>query len=116
MHVIHHTHLPALQWGDERGVSAADRSRGVQAFSVRVGVLDPGARGASCMHRGELVLLVLSGAGKLLLDGDPQRFAAPCTLLIPPHRTYQIVNHGSTALQVVSVFTEAPEAGRATGA
>jgi mannose-6-phosphate isomerase-like protein (cupin superfamily) len=52
-------------------------------------------------------VLVLSGCGKLLIDGGPQRFSAPCTVLVPPHRPFRFVNDGAEALQLVAVGSAA---------
>ena len=60
------------------------------------------------------MVLVLAGQGKLLIDDGPQRFAAPCTVLIPPATPYQFVNNGTTLLETVVVFTEEPQAVDAT--
>jgi mannose-6-phosphate isomerase-like protein (cupin superfamily) len=67
------------------------------------------AHGPQRLHAGELVVVVLAGQGKLLIDGGPQRFAAPCTLLIPPATPYQLANNGMAPLETVVVFTEEPE-------
>jgi hypothetical protein len=110
MHVIHHAHLPHLLIDGELCIAAADRQRGLSAFEVWVRTLDAGAQSAPQCHAGELVVLALSGSGKLLIDGGPQRFNGPCTLLIPPHLTFQLVNQGSAPLQLVWVFTVTPVA------
>ena len=108
MHIVHHAHLKQLRSDGEQRFAAADRSLGVQAFEVWVRRLDPGAHSIEKQHDGELVVLVLSGCGKLLIDGGPQRFSAPCTVLVPPHRPFQFVNHGSEPMQMVAVCTARP--------
>lgn len=108
MHVVHHAHLPRLHLGGELRIAAADRSRGLTQFEVWVRTLDAGARTEPLCHDGELVVLALAGGGKLLIDGGPQRFNGPCTLLIPPGLPFQLVNTGAAALQLVWVFTAAP--------
>lgn len=65
---------------------------------------------ASCDGRkeaGEHVLLVLQGLGKLLLAGAPQRFSAPCTLVLPPWTDYRLVNQGTETLQLLAVSSPA---------
>ena len=108
MHIVHHAHLKQLRSGGEQRFAAADRSLGVQAFEVWMRRLEPGAHSVEKQHDGELVVLVLSGCGKLLIDGGPQRLAAPCTVLVPPHRPFQFVNHGSEPMQMVAVCTARP--------
>ena len=110
MHIVHHAHLPHLRLGGELCIAVADRSRGIAAFEVWVRTLESGAHTAPQQHGGELIVLALSGGGKLLIDGGPQRFNGPCTLLIPPHTAFQLVNNGTAPLQLVWVFTAAPVA------
>jgi len=103
MQIVHHAHLNAQQHDGEQIVTAADATLGVHGFEVRVHRLAPGAHGAELRHAGEQVVVVLAGCGKLLLDGAPQRFAAPCTVRLPPRRCAQFVNHGSEPLLLVAV-------------
>jgi len=110
MHVLHHTHLPHLHLGGEMCIAAADRRRGIAGFEVWVRTLDPGAHTEPLHHGGELVVLALAGGGKLLVDGGPQRFNGPCTLLIPAGVQFQLVNLASAPLQLVWVFTQPPVA------
>lgn len=109
MHIVHHAHLKLQHDDGEQRFAAADRSLGVQAFEVWMRRLEPGAHSAEKRHDGELVVLVLSGCGKLLIDGGPQRFAAPCTVLVPPHVSFQFVNHGAEPMQMVAVCTATPQ-------
>ncbi|MCU0919292.1 MAG: cupin domain-containing protein [Burkholderiaceae bacterium] len=108
MHIVHHAHLKTQRCDGEQQFAAADRSLGVEGFEVWMRRLDPGAHSAETRHDGELVVLVLTGCGKLLVDGGPQRFAAPCTVLVPPQRPFQFVNHGSEPMQMVAVSSALP--------
>jgi quercetin dioxygenase-like cupin family protein len=108
MHVVHHAHLPHLRSGGELTIPAAGPGQGLHGFEVWLRTLDPGAHTMPQCHRGELVVVALAGAGKLLIDGGPQRFNAPCTLLIPPGATFQLVNLALSPLQLVCVFSVTP--------
>lgn len=108
MHVIHHAHLPHETVDGELRITAAHLERGLRGFEVSVRTLEPGAHTAPQCHAGELVVLALFGGGKLLVDGGPQRFNGPCTLLIPPQQSFQLVNNGTAPLQLVWVYTQAP--------
>jgi hypothetical protein len=108
MHVVHHACLPHQQLEGEVRIPAADRSRGVEGFEVWVRTLAPGAHTAPQRHDGELVVLALAGGGKLLVDGGPQRFHGPCTLVIPPTLSFELANDGAAPLQLVWVFSVAP--------
>ena len=108
MHIVNHAHLEQQRNDGEQRFAAADQSLGVKAFEVWMRRLDPGAHSLEKRHDGELVVLVLAGCGKLLIDGGPQRFAAPCTVVVPPKVTFQFVNHGCEPLQLVAVCTVTP--------
>ncbi|HMO48416.1 MAG TPA: cupin domain-containing protein [Rubrivivax sp.] len=109
MHIVNHAHLKQQRRDGEQQLTAADRSLGVQGFEVWMQRLDPGAHSVEKQHGGELVVVVLSGCGKLWIDGGPQRFAAPCTVLVPPRVPFQFVNHGSETMQMVAVCTATPQ-------
>ena len=108
MHVVHHVHLPHEIVRGELRVPAADGSRGIHGFEVWVRTLDAGTCTQELHHDGEHVVLAMCGSGKLVLDGGPQRFDGPCTLVIPPRLRFQIVNSAPAPLQLVWVFTQAP--------
>ncbi len=109
MHIVSHAHLKPQCRDGEQQLAVADRSLGVQGFEVWMHRLDPGTHSVQTQHDGELVVLVLSGCGKLWIDGGPQRFAAPCTVLVPPGVPFQFVNHGSETMQMVAVGTATPQ-------
>lgn len=108
MYIVQHLHPIGCR--GERSLAVAGPAHGLKGFEIWFGTLQPGEHGCLSRHAGELVVLALSGAGKLVVDGGPQRFLAPCTLLIPPHLSYELVNNGTVPLQLVTVFTVAPEA------
>lgn len=108
MHIVHHAHLSCEQHDGLRCLVAADPRQGLTQFRVWMLTLEPGAATSDQCHRGELVALALQGSGKLLVDGGPQRFHAPCTLAIPREAVFHVANNGSTPLELVIVFTAAP--------
>jgi gentisate 1,2-dioxygenase len=112
MYVIHHAHLmgPPCHTADhpvpgEHRFCAVGPACGVQAFQVWMHTLPPGAQTPVQQHTGAFAALVLAGSGKLLVNGGPQRFQSPCTLVVPPHSSFQLVNNAAIPLLVVSVFT-----------
>lgn len=106
MYIVQHLH-PVSGRG-ERALAIAGPNLGQTRFEIWLGALAPGEHGMVSRHDGELVVLVQAGSGKLVVDGGPQRFIAPCTLLIPPRLSFEIVNNGTVPLQLVSVFSAAP--------
>lgn len=108
MHIVHHAHLSCDQHGGTRRLVAADHHQGIVQFQVWVITLEPGAATVELRHAGELVAIALQGSGKLLVDGGPQRFQAPCTLVIPREAAFHVANNGSTTLELVTVFSQQP--------
>lgn len=115
MHVVHHTHLHEEDRPGERRLALAGNQQGIAAFQVWLSTLAPGAATEELVHDGELVAIAEEGSGKLLVQGAPQRFQSPCTLVIPPAHAFAIANHGGTPLRLLWVFTRPPRAAAGTG-
>jgi hypothetical protein len=81
--------------------SAANRDLGITAFELWVEYLAAGAQVTLLDHGGDRVALVMSGFGKLLVDGAPQRFHAPCSLILPANVECSVVNIGAENMQLV---------------
>lgn len=110
MYVIHHAHLNACDADGAQRLAAAGPGCGIAGFQVWMHLLAPGAHSGAQRHRGELVAIALAGSGKVLVDGGPQRFQSPCTVVIPPHAEFEFVNNAAVPLQLVVVSSVAPEA------
>ncbi|HUP07307.1 MAG TPA: cupin domain-containing protein [Caldimonas sp.] len=102
MHVIHHAALPRQADAGCSTRTVAGASVCAAPFVVRTVAIDPGACTAA-PAADALVLIALDGTGKLLVDGAPQRFHAPCTLIVPEGASHRVVNDGATPLQLVCV-------------
>ncbi|WP_162249227.1 MULTISPECIES: cupin domain-containing protein [unclassified Rhizobacter] len=104
MLVINHSALPRdPPDGPNPRVGVAGFAQGIRGFEAFTQQLEPGASTGTRHHDGELAILVLQGSGKLQLPDGPQRFQAPCTLVVPPGAEHQVVNHGGGLLQLVTV-------------
>jgi len=111
MHVIHHAMLPRIDDGQGAcrrtvagpGVCAAP-------FEVQTLAIEPGASAASAGAEA-LVVVAIAGSGKLVLESGPQRFHAPCTLIVPAGAPHRFVNNGATALHLVCVHAPAKREG-----
>ena len=104
MLVINHSALPRdPPDGPNPRVGVAGAAQGIHGFEAWTQQLEPGASTGCQRHDGELAILVLQGSGKLQLPGGPQRFQAPCTLIVPAGAEHQVVNHGGGLLQLVAV-------------
>jgi hypothetical protein len=101
MHAIAHTTLPRVRDAGRESFSAANRDLGITAFEIWVEYLAAGAQLTLEDHGGDRVGLVMSGFGKLLVDGAPQRFHAPCTLILPTGSECKVVNTGAEVMHLV---------------
>jgi quercetin dioxygenase-like cupin family protein len=112
MHVINHTMLPRRLGDGCCMQTVADAALCQAPFEVQVLSVEAGAATAEAVHAQARVILALAGSGKLVVDGGPQRFNAPCTLLIRAGARHQFVNNAATPMQLVTVFMPAtgPEA------
>lgn len=108
MLIVHHAHLRCESTHGEHRLVAVSRDQGIAAFEVWTSTLEPGAATRAMRHDGELVAVAHEGCGKLLVDGGPQRFHAPCSLLIPAGSSFQVANNGGAPLRLVWVCTRAP--------
>ncbi|RZL33592.1 MAG: hypothetical protein EOP35_17505 [Rubrivivax sp.] len=106
MHIIQHgLPQPSEEPGVQR-VHLAGPGRGFQGLDCWLLTIAPQAFTEGRADKdGEHALVVLAGLGKLLLAGAPQRFAAPCTLQLPPAVDYRIVSQGVEPLQLLSIRT-----------
>ncbi len=107
MHILHHT-APPRRIG-EGCVAQTVAGAGVcQApFEVELHAVEPDAATELDAHAEARVVVALAGSGKLVLASGPQRFQAPCTLLLPAGERYRFVNNATAPLQLVSVFVPA---------
>jgi len=107
MHVIDHTTLPRLQSEGRQRFAAAHRGLGFAPFELWMEVLEIDARIDLLPIECARVVLVLTGHGKLMIDGASQRFHAPCSLVLPAGVDSQVVNIGAEPMQLVTGFTPA---------
>ena len=103
MNVINHTMLPRHLGEGCCSQTVADAALCQAPFEVQVLHIDAGAATDEAEQAQARVVVVLAGSGKLLVDGGPQRFAAPCTLLIPAGARHRFVNNAAARMQLVAV-------------
>ena len=108
MNVISHTMLARHL---EEGCSSrtvADAALCGTPFRIDTSSIEPGAASADMARPQLRVVVVIAGSGKLIVDGGPLRFHAPCTVCVPAGAFHRFINDGSVVLQLVSVYM--PEA------
>lgn len=107
MHVIDHSTLPRVHALGRHRFAAAHSGLGFAPFELWMEVLEIDARADLQPIESDRVVLVLTGHGKLLVEGASQRFHAPCSLLLPAGTDSQVINVGAEPMQLVTGFTPA---------
>ncbi|GAA4339774.1 hypothetical protein GCM10023165_19370 [Variovorax defluvii] len=107
MHVIDHSTLPRLHDAGRQRFAAAHRGLGFTSFELWIETLEVDAAADILPLESARVVLVLSGHGKLFIDGAAQRFHAPCSLMLPIGIEGRVVNIGAEPLRLVTGFTPA---------
>jgi hypothetical protein len=105
MHVIDHSTLPRLHDAGRQRFAAAHSGLGFASFELWIETLDIGAECEILPLESARVILVLSGHGKLHIDGASQRFHAPCSLMLPAGVEGRVVNIGAEPMRLVTGFT-----------
>jgi mannose-6-phosphate isomerase-like protein (cupin superfamily) len=86
----------------------AGRAQGIRSMEVWHPMMGPGARTPVHRHACEEVILILSGAGRLIVDGETHTFREGSTLIAPPDVVHPLVNTGSDDLVLVAALGAAP--------
>jgi mannose-6-phosphate isomerase-like protein (cupin superfamily) len=108
MKVVDNATLPHAQLPGLDHVTLAGSDVGLRSLSVWQQTIAPGAATPPHFHDCEEVVLVSAGTGAVHLSSGSQTFGASTTLLIPPLEQHQIVNTGSTPMQLIGVFSTTP--------
>ena len=108
MHVIDHNSLPRERKPGHLRFAAASEYLGSTHMQIWIETLEPNARTELVPLGTQRVAVVLSGHGNLLIDGAPQRFHAPCSLVLPAGSEAVVVNIGSEPRQFVSAYVALP--------
>ena len=106
--IVDNDRLPrfALPGLDHR--TLAGHAQGLQSMEVWMQTMAPGAVTPVHRHACEEVIVVLSGAGEVTIDGATAAFGANTTLVVPPDAVHQLVNSGSEPLLLIAALGTAP--------
>ena len=107
--VVHADDVPASRTSGDTAETRVtfDRSNGCALLEQRVIRVHPGRSQQQLLDGRQEVLYVVSGRGRLYLDGEPHTLEPNMGVFIAPRETYAIENSGPEPLDVVSVV--APE-------
>jgi mannose-6-phosphate isomerase-like protein (cupin superfamily) len=108
MKVIDNATLPHAQLPGLDHVTLAGGSVGLRKLSVWQQIIAPGGATPPHFHDCEEVVLVTAGIGAIHTPSGSHTFGAGKTLLIPPLEEHQILNTGSTPVELVGIFSATP--------
>jgi quercetin dioxygenase-like cupin family protein len=108
MPVFDNATIPTLQLPGLRHQTLASLDHEVRSMEVWMQTIEPG--GATPVHRHacEEVIVVLSGSGRLTVDGETREFGPNSTIIVPPDAIHQIINSGSDPMFVVAALGMGP--------
>ena len=86
----------------------ARRGDGLDSMSVWKQTMAPGNATPPHRHDCDEVVVVLAGAGTLLIGGQALPFQAGDTLVLPAGRDHQILNTGDCEVVTVATFAASP--------
>ena len=95
--------LPGLR---HRTVGGKDG--GVKSMEVWQQTIAPGAATPVHRHACEEVIVILSGAGSLTIEGETTAFGPNSTLIIPNEVVHQIVNTSADEMHLIATLSMAP--------
>jgi mannose-6-phosphate isomerase-like protein (cupin superfamily) len=101
MPVISHNRLEQYEIPGIAHRTVVSRRLGTESFEVWDQTLACGAATPPHSHHCEEAVVVLSGSGQLMVDGNIESFAAPCTLTVPANAAHQISNSGKNELRLL---------------
>ena len=108
MRVIDNANLPRSQLPGLDHVTLAGADVGLRGLSVWRQTIDPGGSTPPHFHDCEEVVLVTDGTGAVHGPSGSHTLGSGTTLVFPPLEEHQIVNTGSTPLELVGIFSATP--------
>ena len=88
--------------------TVAGAAQGVTTMEMWYQVMAPGSATPVHRHACEEAVFVVSGSGRVIVEGMTSDFAASSTLIVPSDAVHQIVNTGSEPLVLVAALGAAP--------
>lgn len=108
MPVLDHANLPVLELPGLTHRTVASLDHDVRSMEVWVQTIAPGAATPVHRHACEEVIVVLRGAGRLIVDGEEREFSADSTIIVPPDGVHQIIASEGDELHLVAALGMSP--------
>jgi len=85
--------------------TVASHRDGLGGVEVWVQTFDPGAETPMHYHDCEEVLVILTGSGRVIMDGQESPIGADTTLIVPPKVVHQLINDGDQPMNLVATLS-----------
>ena len=106
--IVEHETLPVFELPGVQHRTIAGHTHGLKTMEVWYQTMDPNSATPIHQHACEEVILILSGSGKVTIEGETSAFGPNSTLIVPPDTIHQIVNTGKEPLVLVAALGMAP--------
>ena len=108
MPIIRNDDLPTFELPGLLHRTIAGHTQGLSSMEVWHQVMAPGAETPIHRHACEEVILILSGSGRVIFEGESSDFQSDSTVIVPPDVVHQLVNTGDGDLVLVAALGTAP--------
>ncbi len=108
MPVLDNATIPTLQIPGITHQTIAGLEQGVRTMEVWVQRVAPGSVTPVHRHACEEVILVLSGSGRLIVEGQTSEFGPNHTIIVPADAVHQIIASDHEELQLVAALGMGP--------
>jgi quercetin dioxygenase-like cupin family protein len=95
--------LPGL-----RHRTVGGKGEGVKSMEVWQQTIAPGAATPVHRHACEEVIVILSGSGTLMVEGETTAFGPNSTLILPYDAVHQITNTSAEEMHIVATLSMSP--------
>ena len=108
MPIVNNSDLEILELPGLRHQTIAGHRQGVESMEVWLQTIAPGAGTPVHRHACEEVVLILSGSGTCMVEGETAAFGPNSTLILKPDVVHQIVNTSNVEMKLVGILAMAP--------
>ena len=108
MPIVNNADLEILELPGLRHQTIAGHRQGVETMEVWLQTIAPGAGTPVHRHACEEVVLILSGSGTCMVEGETVAFGPNSTLILKPDVVHQIVNTSNVEMKLVGILAMAP--------
>lgn len=106
--IVENDTLPVFELPGLKHQTIAGHAHGVKTMEVWYQTMDANSATPVHRHACEEVIFILSGSGKVMVEGETSDFGPNCTLIVPPDAIHQIFNTGEESLVLVAALGTAP--------